>query len=133
MILASKPSSIRCQAQRFLRQHVKDGQYNLVAWYEFGLDPSFLNRYFLSSGDNNWTGYADAALDGQLNSAVQQTDVNARRSLYAQVQRTIMEQALILPIRDYVNLNGSRASVEGLSYDAYGWFPTLNNLTEKSG
>ena len=115
-----------------LRQHVKDGKYNLVAWYEFGLDPSFLNRYFLSNGDNNWTGYADPSLDTQLNSAVQQTDANARRSLYNQVQRTIMEQALILPIRDYVNLNGSRSSLNGLSYDAYGWFPSLNNLTVKN-
>ncbi|MEO8395811.1 MAG: hypothetical protein ABI700_22640, partial [Chloroflexota bacterium] len=116
-----------------LRQHVKEGQYNLVAWYEFGLDPALLNRYFLSDGVNNWTGYADATLDGLLTSAVQQTDENARRSLYNQVQRTIIEQALILPIRDYVNLNGSRSSVAGLSYDAYGWFPSLNNLTVKSG
>ena len=44
-----------------------------------------------------------------------------------------MEQALILPIRDYVNLNGSRTTLEGLSYDAYGWFPMLNNLKVKSG
>ncbi|MFN8563082.1 MAG: ABC transporter substrate-binding protein [Anaerolineae bacterium] len=29
-----------------LRQHVGEGKYNLVAWYEFGLDPSFLARYF---------------------------------------------------------------------------------------
>ena len=57
----------------------------------------------------------DSDLDNLLNEAVHQTDPNARRSLYNQVQRTIMEQALILPIRDYVNLNGSRASLEGLS------------------
>ena len=44
-------------SRNLLRQHVDDGQYNLVAWYEFGLDPSFLNRYFLSNGDSNWTGY----------------------------------------------------------------------------
>jgi ABC-type transport system substrate-binding protein len=64
---------------------------------------------------------------------VQQTDVNARRSLYNQAQRTIMEQALTLPVRDYVNLNGSRSNLTGLSYDAYGWFPNLNNLQVKSG
>ncbi len=114
-----------------LRQHVADGQYNLVAWYEFGLDPSFLNRYFTTNGDMNWTGYSDPNLDELLNQAVLQTDDDARRSLYNQVQRTIMEQALILPIRDYVNLNGSSASLNGLSYDAYGWFPLLNNLTVK--
>ena len=44
-----------------------------------------------------------------------------------------MEQALILPIRDYVNLNGSSTSITSLSYDAYGWFPLLNNVTVKNG
>lgn len=120
-------------SRNLLTEHVKNGNYNLVAWYEFGLDPTFLNRYFSSGGDMNWTGYADGNLDNLLASAVQQTDVNARRSLYNQVQRTIMEQALTLPIRDYVNLNGSRTSLTGLTYDAYGWFPILNNLQVKNG
>ena len=44
-----------------------------------------------------------------------------------------MEQALILPIRDYVNLNGSRVGITGLSFDAYGWFPLLNNLKVTNG
>jgi hypothetical protein len=42
-----------------------------------------------------------------------------------------MENALILPIRDYVNLNGAAASIGNLSYDAYGWFPLLANVTVK--
>lgn len=127
LIIDSVPSA------PLLRQHVADSTYNLVAWYEFGLDPSFLSRYYRSSGDMNWTGYQDASLDALLAEAVSQTDDNARRSLYNQVQRTVMEQALILPIRDYVNLNGSRATLEGLTYDAYGWFPILNNLKVKNG
>jgi hypothetical protein len=36
-----------------------------------------------------------------------------------------MELALVLPIRDYVNLNVASAAVENLSYDAQGWFPLL--------
>jgi ABC-type transport system substrate-binding protein len=52
-----------------------------------------------------------------------------RRNLYAQAQRIIMDNALILPIRDYVNLNASSASVDGLVFDPYGWFPLLNNVT----
>ncbi len=120
-------------SRNILFQEVAAGQYNLVAWYDFGLDPSFLNRYFLSNGDSNWTGFKNSDLDNLLNEAVRQTDPNARRTLYNQVQRTIMEQALILPIRDYVNLNGSRASLDGLSYDAYGWFPNLTNVSVRSG
>jgi len=39
-----------------------------------------------------------------------------------------MDQALTLPIRDYVNLNGATANVDHLSFDAYGWNPLLPNL-----
>jgi hypothetical protein len=40
---------------------------------------------------------------------------------------------LLVPIRDYVNLNGYNARVEGLAYDAYGWFPLLANLRLQGG
>jgi hypothetical protein len=39
-----------------------------------------------------------------------------------------MEQALILPIRDTVNLNGARRTLTPVMFDAYGWFPLLHNL-----
>jgi hypothetical protein len=28
-----------------------------------------------------------------------------------------------------VNLNGASAKIQGLSFDAYGWYPVLPNLT----
>lgn len=48
--------------------------------------------------------------------------------VYAQIQRSIMDQALIVPIRDYVNLNGMSARVQGLQFDAQGWFPWLYDV-----
>jgi peptide/nickel transport system substrate-binding protein len=116
-----------------LFDQVQTGEYNLVAYYDFGVDPAFLSRYFTSEGANNWTGYSDPALDNLLLEAERQGDPSVRASLYAQAQRAIMEQALILPIRDYVNLNGANASVQGLAYDAYGWFPLLDNVTVHAG
>lgn len=111
-----------------LMERVANGEYNLVAYYEFGVDPAFLARYYGSNGDTNFTGYADPLLDNLLADAVRQTDPGARQSLYAQAQQTIMEQALVLPIRDYVNLNGYASTVDQLAYDAYGWFPLLANV-----
>lgn len=116
-----------------LIEEVNGGQYNLVAFYEFGRDPSFLRRYFSTDGVNNWTGYSNPDLDLLLQQAETQSDTEARQSLYGQAQRIIMEQALLLPVRDYVNLNGQRTGLEGLSYDAFGWFPLLNNLTITNG
>jgi len=112
---------------------VAAGEYNLVAWYEFGADPAYLSRYFTSSGDLNWSKFNTPELDALLLEAARQSDDNARRSLYYQAQQTIMEQALILPIRDYVNLNGYDTTLDQVSYDAYGWFPLLNNFTLSLG
>ena len=114
-------------SRSMLLEAVDSGNFNLVAFYEFGVDPSFLNRYFTTNGTNNWTGFSDPTLDQVLAEAVRQSDPGARASLYAQAQRIIMEQALILPIRDYVNLNGAHRAIQELAFDAYGWFPLLAN------
>ncbi|MBI5669919.1 MAG: hypothetical protein HZC41_18145 [Chloroflexi bacterium] len=112
-----------------LFEAVKTGEYNLVAFYTFGLDPSFLNQFFLSDSPDNWTGYANPELDKTLLEAARQTDPGIRQNLYGLAQRLIMDEALILPIRDYVNLNAASALVKGLMFDPYGWFPLLNNVS----
>ena len=111
---------------------VQNGEYHLVSFNTFGLDPALLNQYFLTGGSQNWTGYSNSELDSLLLSAVQEGDEPTRRSQYLDIQRIIMEQALILPIRDYVNLNATQASIEGLQFDPYGWFPLLHNVTQVS-
>jgi ABC-type transport system substrate-binding protein len=53
-------------------------------------------------------------------------------ALYSKIQQRIMEQALVVPIRDYVNLNGINTQVQGLRYDAQGWFPWLIDVSLES-
>ena len=108
---------------------VSSGEYNLVAFNTFGIDPALLNDFFLSDGATNWTGYSSEELDNLLLSAMHQADGDVRRGQYARVQQIIMNEALILPIRDHVNLNAASAVLSNLQFDAYGWFPLLNNLT----
>lgn len=109
---------------------VQTGDYNLVAFNSFGIDPAFMDSYYNNVGleTRNFTRYTTPALDAALLEARRALDPNVRRNLYAQVQATVMDQALILPIRDYVNLNAARVTVEGLEYDIYGWFPLLYNV-----
>ncbi|HYO89717.1 MAG TPA: ABC transporter substrate-binding protein [Candidatus Limnocylindrales bacterium] len=116
-----------------LLERVGSGDYNLVAYYEFGVDPAFLGRYYGTGGVTNFTGYGDPTLDAILADALRQTDAGARQSLYAQAQQIIMDQALVLPIRDYVNLNGYASQVMELAYDAYGWAPLLANVRFEDG
>lgn len=111
-----------------LLEAVASGEYNLVAFNTFGLDPGLLNDFFLRNGANNWTGFASDELDSLLADALGQTDADIRRAQYARIQQIIMNEALILPIRDQVNLNAASSALSGLQFDAYGWFPLLNNL-----
>jgi peptide/nickel transport system substrate-binding protein len=110
-----------------LLAEIEKGEYNLVAFNSFGLDPAFINSYYVTNGVRNWTRYSNPQLDTLLSQAITQLDPEVRRALYYQVQQGIMDEALILPIRDYVNLNAARATIQNLHFDAYGWFPLLAN------
>lgn len=111
-----------------LREAAAAGTYNLIALNFFGRDASLLEQFFLSDGALNWTGYSDIELDTYLRDAGREIDPTRRSAFYAAAQTRIMEQALILPIRDYVNLNGATARLTGVAFDAQGWFPLLHNF-----
>lgn len=102
----------------------RSGSHHLVGFNLFGRDPDLLTAFFHSGGGFNFSQVDDDALDGQLEAAATTTGTD-RDALYSQIQRSIMEQALVLPVRDYVNLNVARADVQGLHFDAQGWFPWL--------
>lgn len=112
---------------------IEGGDYNLVAFTTSGYDPALLTQYFLSDGASNFTHYRNPELDTALMAAMQETDPGVRRALYGQIQQFIMTEALILPIRDYVNLNATGTTIQGLQFDPYGWFPLMNNVTIEEG
>lgn len=112
-----------------LRERVESGEYNLVAYYTFGLDPVLLNQFFLTGGITNWSRYSNSELDRLLTEATRQVEPAVRSSLYAQAQQIIMDAALLLPIRDYVNINGAISGLREFNFDAYGWFPILNGMS----
>jgi peptide/nickel transport system substrate-binding protein len=111
-----------------LLSEVSKGEHHLAANYTFGVDPAFLNSYFVTGGSRNWTGFSSPDLDRVLEDAARQLEPGTRASLYAQAQQIIMDNALILPIREYVNLNGTSVNVEGLAFDIYGWYPLMPNV-----
>lgn len=105
-----------------------ENEYNLIAFNNFGTDPSLINPYYLSDSSSNWTHFGDPDLDIWLNSALTTTDTVQREEFYRLAQNKIMEQALILPIRDYVSLVGWVDTLDGLIFSPQGWWPLLNNL-----
>lgn len=115
-----------------LREAVNTGEYNLVAFDNAGYDPQMLNRFFMSNGVNNYARFSNAEMDVALMNATAELQFEMRFARYAQLQQFIMDNALVLPIRDYVNVNGAVAEIGGLIYDTYGWFPLLYGVTLNS-
>jgi ABC-type transport system substrate-binding protein len=58
-----------------------------------------------------------------LDQAAATLDQTKSIPMYQQIQKMAMEQAWVLPIRDYTNINALSAKVKGLTYDVHGWFP----------
>lgn len=111
-----------------LQEQVASGDYHLVAFNDFGADASLLNPFYFGDGPLNWSGYADEELDNWLLEAVREPDFEKRAALYRSIQWRIMDRAVILPIRDYVNLNGFAARLDGVKFSGQGWWPLLRNL-----
>lgn len=112
-----------------LLAEIEAGEYNLVPFNTYGLDPAFLSTYFTTEGARNFTRISSPDLDSLLLEGQRQLDPAVRAEIYTRAQTIIMEQALVLPIRDRINLNGAAARVQNLSFDAFGWFPLLYNVT----
>jgi peptide/nickel transport system substrate-binding protein len=103
----------------------EEGAYHLMPFTLSGSDPDILRKFFQSDASFNWSQVEDPELDAWLAEAARVAEREQRDALYGQVQRRVMDQALVIPIRDYVNLNGVTDRVRGLRFDAQGWFPWL--------
>ena len=106
-----------------------EGRHHLIPFNLSGSDPDILRKFFHSQASFNWSKLDDAEMDAWLEAAARTTDQEEREALYSQIQLRIMNQAFVIPIRDYVNLNGVSSRVQGLRFDAQGWFPWLIDVT----
>ena len=101
------------------------GKHNLILFNLAGSDPDLLRGFFRSDANFNWAKVNDPQLDALLDEGARVRESDKRQTIYTDIQARIMDQALIIPIRDYVNLNGMSTTVQGLSYNPQGWFPWL--------
>ena len=111
------------------------GTHHLMPFVLSGTDPNLLSNFFHSRnlGGFNFAKVNDPEMDAWLDAASREGDWGKRSDLYGQVQRRIMDQAWILPVRDQVNLNAASSRVQGLNYDVQGWFPVLYDVWLAAG
>lgn len=111
-----------------LREAVAQGDYHLVAQAAAGYDPGWLYDHFANDGALNWSHVRDEELDALLRDALATSDERLRFGLYARAQQIIMDLALILPLREQVNIVAVDERLQGLAWDATGLIPWLKGL-----
>lgn len=107
----------------------KSGGYNLISMNLAGTDPDLLRSFFRSDGPYNWSGIRDEELDSLLDRAVSAADAAERLELYRRAQEIIARDCVLLPLRDYVNVNVASTRVRNLHYSPQGWFPVLIDVS----
>ncbi len=112
-----------------LKEAQAGGRYHLISTNLAGTDPDLLRAYYRSDGVYNWSGISNPGLDDLLDQAVRTADPARRQDLYRRAQAIIAEECLILPIRDYVNINVANSRVKGLTFSPQGWFPVLIDVS----
>ncbi len=111
-----------------LRELVRQNDYHLIAGAHQGFDPAWLGEYFGSAGASNWSRFQDDELDDLLREALANAETRARFSMYARIQQIVMDRAIVLPLRDQVNIVAVAPGLNGLLWDASGLVPWLHNL-----
>ncbi|MCY3946386.1 MAG: ABC transporter substrate-binding protein [Anaerolineaceae bacterium] len=111
-----------------LRELVRQNDYHLVASAHQGFDPAWLGEYFGSAGASNWSRFQDDELNDLLRETLANADSRARFSMYARIQQIIMDRAIVLPLRDQVNIVAVAPGLDGLLWDTSGLIPWLHNL-----
>ena len=108
-----------------LRDLMQSGQYDLVPVNQYGIDPHVLAREFLRGASRP----RNEQLENLLLQSMQTADDQLRRTLVYDIQAQIMDEVLILPIREAVRLTAARADLRNLRFDAYGLYPLLHNAS----
>ncbi len=106
-------------------------EHNLVHTGNTDVDPNALDIVYNSAnvGDGwAWTCTKDPKIDELLKSGRELTDSAARLPIYEELQKTILDQALVIPIRQFVNLTATRAEVKGLKFEPIGFAPDMYDV-----
>jgi peptide/nickel transport system substrate-binding protein len=106
-------------------------EHNLVHTGNTDVDPNALDIVYNSANVGNgwaWTCTKDTEIDQLLKQGRALTDPAARIPIYTKLQQRILDQALVVPIRQFVNLIATRAEVKGLRFELVGFAPEMYDV-----
>ncbi len=126
-------ASLDVTAYDAFASRITEGTYNLAEMNWTALDPHLVIFNMFHSGEVtgggqfNRTRIQDPALDELIERGRTATDPAEREEVYAEIQRYVMDNALILPIWDNAWITLTAPNVQGLRFDLEGR-PLLYNV-----
>ncbi|MBL4916784.1 ABC transporter substrate-binding protein [Szabonella alba] len=97
------------------------GEMNLTPLQYIAVDPDALRFWFTEGQYFNWSHWTDPAFTELLDEAVALADEGARAEAYREAQRILLDNAVILPIRQNLDLTMSAKNVTGITWSGGGF------------
>jgi peptide/nickel transport system substrate-binding protein len=97
------------------------GNMSLTPLQYIAVDPDALHLWFLPGQYFNWSHYTNPQLTALITQGQQQTDTAKRLAIYSQIQKIIMDQAVLMPIHQNVDLVMTSKKLTGLLYSGGGF------------
>jgi peptide/nickel transport system substrate-binding protein len=105
-----------------------DKAYDLFGSSNAALDPNSLKTFYHTDGLTGWpslSGFDDPELDRLLEQGEVELDDAKRDKIYKEIQRKIIDNAVVLPLYVHPFTVASSTQVRGLAFNALG-YPLLN-------
>jgi len=111
------------------------GDHHLIPQGKYASSPHFLSYVYHSRHSHDGYGWSKRSaehrpgFDALLERGERTLQKDEYLSIYRQVQRTVMEEALIAPLHCNTNVVATRAGITGLRFDAIGAYPLFHDTS----
>jgi peptide/nickel transport system substrate-binding protein len=97
------------------------GNMSLTPLQYIAVDPDALHLWFLPGQYFNWSHYTNPQLTALITQGQRETDTTKRLAIYSQIQKIILDQAVLMPIHQNVDLVMTSKKLTGLLYSGGGF------------
>lgn len=97
------------------------GDMSLTPLQYIGVDPDALSGWFTAGQYFNWSHYSNPKLDALFKQGREEGDAAKRVAIYQELQKLLMDEAVMLPIRQNVDLVMTSKKLTGVTYSGGGF------------
>jgi peptide/nickel transport system substrate-binding protein len=98
-----------------------NGDMSLTPLQYVGIDPDALSNWFTPGQYFNWSHFNDPKLTGLFQDGQRERDPEKRVKIYHEIQKIIMDQAVMLPLRQNIDLVMTNKKLTGVTYIGGGY------------